>query len=84
MCYSKYESDNKPYMKLDPNCPNQIYDANIIEEYVVNALLEFAVEYKTETEYIAYTFSDDYVYSNNVGNYIVVYKTIMVKGENGR
>ena len=48
MCYSKYESNNKPYMKLDPNCPNQIYDANIIEEYVVNALLDFAVEYSDE------------------------------------
>ena len=50
MCYSKYESNNKPYMKLDPNCPNEIYDANIIEEYVVNALLEFAVEYSDEIE----------------------------------
>lgn len=58
MCYSKYESNNKPYMKLDPNCPNQIYDANIIEEYVVNALLEFAVQYSEEIEHKSITVDD--------------------------
>lgn len=58
MCYSKYESNNKPYMKLDPNCPNEIYDANIIEEYVVNALLEFAVEYSDEIEKQSITVDD--------------------------
>ena len=58
MCYSKYESNNKPYMKLDLNCPNEIYDANIIEEYVVNALLEFAVEYSDEIEKQSITVDD--------------------------
>lgn len=58
MCYSKYESKNKPYMRLDPNCPNEIYDANIIEEYVVNALLEFAVEYSDEMEKQSITVDD--------------------------
>ena len=58
MCYSKYESNNKPYMKLDPNCPNQIYDANIIEEYVVNALLDFAVEYSDEISKQSITVDD--------------------------
>ncbi len=46
--------------------------------------LMFAVAYQTATEYIAYTFSDDYVTTANVGNYITVYKTIIVKGDNGR
>ena len=50
MCYSKYETTSKPYLRLDPNCPNEVYDANIIEEYVVNALLEFAVKYSEEIE----------------------------------
>ena len=46
--------------------------------------LMFAVEYVTATEYHAYTFASTYVTSNNVGNYIVAYKTVMVKGENGK
>ena len=58
MCYSKYESNNKPYMNLDPNCPNEMYDANIIEEYVVNALLEFAVQYSEEIEHKSITVDD--------------------------
>ncbi len=48
MCYSKYERNSKPYMKLDPNCTNDVYDAEIVEEYVVDALLEFAVQYSEE------------------------------------
>lgn len=58
MCYSKYESNNKPYMKLDPNCPNEIYDASIIEEYVVDALLKFAIEYSDEMERQSITVDD--------------------------
>ena len=48
MCYSKYDSNHKPYMKLNPDCDNDIYDAEIVEEYVVNALMEFAVQYSDE------------------------------------
>lgn len=58
ICYSKYESNSKPHMKLNPNCPNEIYDANVIEEYVTNALLEFAVEYSDEIEKKSITVDD--------------------------
>lgn len=50
MCYSKYRSNLKKGIKVDPNCPNEMYDAKIVEEYVVNALLEFAVKYSEEIE----------------------------------
>ncbi|MCD8372991.1 MAG: recombinase family protein [Clostridia bacterium] len=47
LCYSKYGSSS-PHMKLDPNCTNDIYDAHIVEEYVVQALLDFAVQYSDD------------------------------------
>ena len=58
MCYAKYDSNNKPYMKLDPNCDNDIYDAEIVEEYVVNALMEFAVRYSKEIKNKSITVDD--------------------------
>lgn len=48
ICYSKYESNQKPYLKTDPNCDNEIYDAEVVEQQVVKALLGFAVKYSDE------------------------------------
>lgn len=48
MCYSKYNSNQKPYLKLNPDCDNDMYDAEIVEEFVVNSLMEFAVKYSDE------------------------------------
>ena len=44
----------------------------------VNALM-FVVEYVSDTEFNAYTFIEREASSSNVGNYIQVYKTIIVK-----
>lgn len=46
-CYSKYGSTS-PHVKVNPDCNNDMYDAKIVEEYVVQALLDFAVQYTDE------------------------------------
>ncbi len=60
------------------NLKHMLLDSSDVEK------LMFAVEYGTDTEYYAYTFSSQYVTSDYVGKYIAVYKTIMVKNENGK
>lgn len=47
VCYSRYER-KKPYIKVDENCTSDVYDAKVVEEYVVSALLSFAVKYSDE------------------------------------
>ena len=46
--------------------------------------LMFAVEYVSDTEYNAYTFSGNDADYDNVDEYITVYKTQIVKGENNK
>ena len=47
----------------------------------VNALM-YVVEYVNDTHFVAYTFVENQLTSSNVGNYIQVYKTLLVKENN--
>ncbi len=58
MCYSKYDGKSKPYLKLDLQCKNDMYDASVVEKYVVDTLLEFAVRYSEEIEKKSINVSD--------------------------
>lgn len=87
MCYSKYDSGHmKPYIKVDPNCDNDMYDAEIVEEFVVNALMEFAVEYSEEIKNKKITVDDITTklteeYSKLEGQYQRVLKAYTVLGD---
>ena len=48
ICYSRYDNGKSSYMKLNPNCDNEMYDAQTVEEYVTEAVLAFAVKYSDE------------------------------------
>ena len=48
LCYSRYDNGKSSYMKLNPDCDNDMYDAQTVEEYVTEAVLAFAVKYSDE------------------------------------
>lgn len=47
MCYSKYDYHKKS-VHTDPNCPNLIYEAEVIEKSVIDVVMKFAVQYSEE------------------------------------
>lgn len=48
ICYSRYDNGKSSYMKLNPDCDNDMYDAQTVEDYVTDAVLAFAVKYSDE------------------------------------
>lgn len=60
LCYSKYPTRGKEKLVKDPNCPNDIYDAKIIEDIVVNEVMKFATKFRDEVAEKSLT-SDDII-----------------------
>lgn len=58
------------------NLKHMLLDSSDVER------LMFCVEFVTATEYNAYTFSSNLVGSQNIGVWIDVYKTVIIKTEN--
>lgn len=58
ICYSRTEKSSKPYLVKDPNCPNETYDATLVENEVVNAIMSFAVKYSDERKERKYSGED--------------------------
>lgn len=54
LCYSKYD-DGRRTIKTNTDCRNEIYDAKVVEEYVVDTLMKFAVQYSEEMKSKAIT-----------------------------
>ena len=49
LCYSKYPTSGKEKLVKDPNCPNEIYDAKIVEDLVVEEIMKIGSEFRDKT-----------------------------------
>ena len=79
----KLLEDGVPVVYCDQNVSGGNLKHMMLSSSDVEQLM-FCVEYSSDTEYIAYTFSGKLVANVNVGKTIEVYKTIIEKGSNGK